>query len=68
MVYWAWATEAVLAALAVPAVAAWAGAAAMPAARAPARAVPKGQPEETSDDSYRHLGGNWYGWRGWDNW
>uniref|UniRef100_UPI001B805508 hypothetical protein n=1 Tax=Streptosporangium amethystogenes TaxID=2002 RepID=UPI001B805508 len=30
--------------------------------------LPEGQPEETSDDSYRHLGGNWYGWRGWDNW
>ncbi|GGQ23776.1 hypothetical protein [Streptosporangium pseudovulgare] len=30
--------------------------------------LPEGRPEETSDDSYRHLGGSWYGWQGWDKW
>ncbi|GAA5068311.1 hypothetical protein HNP84_008355 [Thermocatellispora tengchongensis] len=30
--------------------------------------LPKGRPEETLDDSYRHLGGPWYGWHGWDSW
>ncbi|MFB4288759.1 hypothetical protein ACBI99_14025 [Nonomuraea sp. ATR24] len=30
--------------------------------------LPVGEPEETADDSYRHLMGNWYGWHGWDHW
>lgn len=30
--------------------------------------LPEGQPEETADDSYRHLKDHWYGWHGWDSW
>jgi hypothetical protein len=25
-------------------------------------------PQETADDTYRHLVGNWYGYHGWDQW
>ncbi|MEV4286213.1 hypothetical protein AB0K40_11985 [Nonomuraea bangladeshensis] len=28
----------------------------------------KGEPEETANDTYRHLTGRWYGWRAWDYW
>ncbi|GGO79589.1 hypothetical protein [Nonomuraea cavernae] len=30
--------------------------------------LPTGEPEETADDTYRHLTGSWYGWHGWDQW
>ncbi|MBB5773708.1 hypothetical protein [Nonomuraea jabiensis] len=30
--------------------------------------LPEGEPEETADDTYRHLMGYWYGWHGWDQW
>ncbi|MED7931579.1 hypothetical protein SMD20_45680 [Nonomuraea sp. LP-02] len=30
--------------------------------------LPKGEPQETADDTYRHLTGYWYGWHGWDHW
>jgi hypothetical protein len=30
--------------------------------------LPQGEPEETGDDTYRHLMGHWYGWHGWDQW
>ncbi|MEU0566184.1 hypothetical protein ABZ297_12410 [Nonomuraea sp. NPDC005983] len=29
--------------------------------------LPTGEPEETMDDTYRHLTGHWYGWHGWDS-
>lgn len=29
---------------------------------------PSGEPEETADDSYRHLKDRWYGYEGWDHW
>ncbi|MFC4119387.1 hypothetical protein [Nonomuraea zeae] len=30
--------------------------------------LPVGVPEETYDDTFRHLTGHWYGWHGWDKW
>ncbi|MEV1243908.1 hypothetical protein ACIBO2_12565 [Nonomuraea sp. NPDC050022] len=30
--------------------------------------LPIGEPEETADDTYRHLTGHWYGWVGSDPW
>jgi hypothetical protein len=29
---------------------------------------PGAVPQETADDTYRHLVGNWYGYHGWDGW
>ncbi|GAA3245720.1 hypothetical protein [Nonomuraea helvata] len=30
--------------------------------------LPSGEPDETSDDSYRYLKDHWYGSEGWDHW
>ena len=30
--------------------------------------LPSGEPDETADDSYRHLKDHWYGAEGWDHW
>ncbi|NUW34184.1 hypothetical protein HTZ77_22490 [Nonomuraea sp. SMC257] len=30
--------------------------------------LPSGEPDETTDDHYRHLTGHWYGSDGWDSW